>query len=140
MKADVKIKICSTVEELNEKGLVESSDRTDATHSADLATRDGIVRIEYTEKTESGDLKTVLTARDERVTLIRHGAIESEFLFEVGLTHKSIYRMPPYAFDTEVRAVKITNDLNKRGTLSLLYYMTLGGAEKRIKMTLSVIE
>ena len=139
MKKEIKIKLVSTVEELTDAGLVDSSDRTEAVHLATLAERDGIVRIEYSESTEGGPLTTVITARGERVTLIRHGVIESDFSFEVGIVHKSLYKMPPYAFDAQINPIRVKNALIDGGELTLVYEMTLGGAKKRVKMALTVI-
>lgn len=140
MKKDVKIKLTSFVEELSPEGLVESSERTDNIYSATLALRDGIARIEYSERTDGGPLTTVITARGERITLIRHGAIESELVFERNTTHRSIYSMPPYSFDMTVSTMLVKNNIVENKTLHFVYKMTLGGADKRVTMTLTVTE
>ena len=69
----------------------------------------------------------------------REGGVEYEFIFREGETTSSLYSVPPYSFDTEIYTGKIRSSLTEEGgEISLLYYMTIGGAKKRTRMKIKV--
>ena len=61
--------------------------------------------------------------------------LESSFLFEEGAVHTSLYKVPPYTFDAEIRTRKIRSALSEQGgTLELIYNMKIGGAVRATRM------
>jgi uncharacterized beta-barrel protein YwiB (DUF1934 family) len=95
--------------------------------------------LTYSENGEGGRTVSDVTVDGERVTVRRHGSVESEMVFEVGTSHSSIYEVPPYRFDMKVSATKIRNTLALgSGGLDLFYKMELGGAEKKVRLRLFV--
>ena len=66
----------------------------------------------------------------------RRGASESSIRLKIGEKHTSVYKVPPYAFDMEVEAIRIRNDMSiKGGRLDLFYFMTLGGQRRKVRLT-----
>ena len=56
-------------------------------------------------------------------------------LFREGYTDKSLYQVPPYSFDAVIYTKKIRSTLTKDGgRVDIFYRMTLGGAEKNVRM------
>ena len=104
-----------------------------------MRSTDGGFFLTYSENGEGGKTVSDVTVEGERVTVRRHGAVESEMVFEVGKSHSSLYEIPPYRFDMTVRATKIRNTLALgSGGLDLFYNMELGGAEKKVRLRLFV--
>ena len=59
----------------------------------------------------------------------------SELCFVEGETHHSVYTIPPYSFDAEVKAKRVRVSVNENeGLIDLVYNMTVGGAEKAARM------
>lgn len=135
----VKIQIESTVEELDDAGLTESSERTESLATGDLEKIGNEIRISYSETEENITTKTLITHRESEVRVKREGGVEYEFIFREGETTSSLYSVPPYSFDTEIYTGKIRSSLTEEGgEISLLYYMTIGGAKKRTRMKIKV--
>ena len=135
----VKAVIESTVDELDGAGLCESSDKSDITTEALLDTKGSLVRLSYEENGESGAVSTEIIMNRDKVTVRRRGALESEFIFREGESHTSVYRVPPYSFDAQISTKRIRGTITENGgDMTLLYDMTVGGAEKRIKMRIRV--
>ena len=99
------------------------------------------MRLSYEEASEGGPIKSDVTVTAEHVRVRRTGAIESDFLFVEGETTKSLYKIPPYAFDAEITTKKIRNNLTRGGgKLTIIYDMNVGGAEKNVRMTITLAE
>lgn len=127
------------IEELGAGGLSESSERCSATPLAEIRMTEGGASISYSEQSEGGEIFSEVSLSSECIKVKRTGAIESEFIFSEGETTRSVYRMPPYAFDAEITTKKIRNELSPDGgAISILYYMKIGGAEKRVRMKIIV--
>lgn len=96
-------------------------------------------RISYKITGEDGNkTETAIELFDGAVRLLRHGAIESNMLFEVGVEHRSLYKIPPFSFDLTVNTSRIENSFSSLGgTLTLEYSMTVGGAERKCSMTVT---
>ncbi len=102
---------------------------------------DGSVIISYDELTESGTAHCRIILAADKVTVKRHGAIESTLVFREGRSHSSVYSLGGFAFDMTVRTKKIKNELNSRGgRLALHYGMTVGGADKEVRFSVRVEE
>lgn len=131
---NVKVKISSVIENLLPSGLCDGEcERTGNEAAGTLDKRGGIYRISYSETGEGGEVFSEITVNSDSVRVVRRGAIVSDILFKENFSHKSLYTVPPYAFDMEVSTSKIRRG---EGRLDIFYKMTLGGQDKRVKMTL----
>lgn len=135
------LKIESVIEELDDAGLASDSERTSATYDATVTEWGGATTISYAEVSEGGRADSLITLKDEGITVRRTGAIECELVFVEGERTRSLYKVPPYAFDAEIFTKKIRKN-DARGTLdvTILYEMTVGGARKRTRMHLTLGE
>ena len=137
----VKIEIDSIVEDMDDAGLVESSDKTHTVATGTMTVSDGTFSLSYSEKNEGVTTKSQITVKDSEVSVKRSGGVEYDFRFVEGETTASLYSVPPYSFDTEIFTRKIRKDFSDcKGKLSLIYDMTIGGAKKKTRMTISVSE
>lgn len=122
-------------------GVSEGFERCETEYTATIAERGGLLRLSYEETSEGGPIKSDITLTDTHVRVRRTGAIESDFMFVEGETTKSLYKIPPYAFDAEITTKKIRNNLTRGGgKLTIIYDMNVGGAEKCVRMTVTVAE
>lgn len=136
MLKKVKLKIESVIDNLTPEGLAEGDPEKSLSECfGSLRITDGRIGVTYTEKSDGGDIHTMIACYDGQVDVIRTGAIESNLCFIEGEIHKSIYSIPPYKFDATVEAKRIRIAITeKEGTIDLLYNMTIGGAEKTARM------
>ena len=135
----VKALIESTVQELDGAGICESSDKSSITTEAFLDTKGSLVRLSYEENGENGATSTEIIVNGDKVIVRRKGALESEFVFREGESHTSVYRIVPYSFDARIQTKRIRGTITADGgEMTLLYDMTVGGADKRIKMKIRV--
>ncbi|MBR2466040.1 MAG: DUF1934 domain-containing protein [Clostridia bacterium] len=102
-------------------------------------TRDeGVLRLSYKSEDGGTRTETLIEPFGSVIRLQRRGAIESEMLFEVGVTHASLYKIPPFSFDAEVLAKRTECSLSPfGGTLTLEYFLKIGGAEKDCLMKIT---
>ena len=136
---EVKIYIESTVEEIDDAGLTESSEKTESSAIGKIEGVDGEIRISYSETEEGVTTNTLVRASDDEVTVRRDGGVEYEFLFKEGAKTTSVYCVPPYSFDSEIYTRKIRSSITEEeGEISLFYDMTIGGAKKRVRMKIKV--
>ncbi len=136
MLKKVKLKIESVIDNLGPSGLPEGdAERSVSECLGSLRIADGRISLTYTEKSEGGDVRSEIICLDGQVSVIRSGAIESELCFIEGETHHSVYSIPPFKFDAQVRAKRVRVEVSeKEGQIDLLYNMTVGGAEKAARM------
>lgn len=136
-----KIKISSIIENLDPSGLVEGeAEKNESEYDGYFKYSDGEVAITYSESGESGEVSSEITYADGVAVVKRHGAIESELRFELGVPHSSVYSIPPYKFDATVTTRKIRAELDERGgRLELYYNMKIGGAEKSARMKIWIL-
>ena len=134
------IKICSTIDNLDECGLVESSEKNEQSFPAESTEwADGHTTISYREVDGENAADALITVTPDTVTVKREGAISSEFIFRVGFTQKTLYSIPPFSFDAEIAAKKIRGQINGgEGELTIIYDMTVGGAKKSIRMKITL--
>lgn len=122
-------------------GVAEGFERCENKYTALLGERDGTMLISYSEQSEGGRIKSDIIVTGEHVRVRRSGAIESDFLFIEGGRTRSLYKIPPYSFDAEINTKKIRNNLTRLGgKLTIIYDMTVGGAEKNVRMTITLEE
>ena len=138
---NIKIEIDSVVEDLDDSGLVDNSDKTHSTAEGSLSYENGAILLSYTETSEGVTTKSDIIIKDSEVSVKRSGGVEYDFLFVEGELTKSIYSVPPYSFDTEIYTRRIRKDFTaSAGKLSLIYDMTIGGAKKKTRMNIYVSE
>ena len=132
MISRVKIKIQSIIDNLDATGLADGeSEKAESLFDGVYRyTGDG-AHITYKENTDGGSCDSEILVFSDGVTVRRRGAIISELYFKDGETHASIYQIPPYSFDAEVTAKRVTVELEPvGGRINLVYNMKIGGAEK----------
>ena len=132
MISRVNIKIESIIDNLDDSGLADSESEKNITTVDGIYHYDGSgARISYKEESEGGRSESEILVFSDGVKVSRHGAIESVLFFKEGETHSSIYQIPPYRFEAEVRARRVTIELDPTGgRINLVYNMKIGGAEK----------
>ncbi len=134
-----KIKVSSVIDTLALSGLPEGDpERTETHPEASVECSGGEYKIVYTEPTEGGEVRTEIKIKEGNVTVRRTGAIRSEMHFAEGVSHKSLYSIPPYSFDAEIYTVKVRDRLESDGRLDILYRMEIGGESRRVRMTVQL--
>ena len=138
---EARIIIDSTVEDLDDAGLTESSDKTHAEALGAVMESDGDITVSYSQTEEGVTSHSVITVSADGVKVERHGDAEYSFSFKQGESTSSLYSIPPYSFDTEIFTRRIRSSLTQGGgDLTLIYDMTIGGAKKKTTMKIKVIE
>lgn len=133
------IKIASTIDDLDDNGLIESTEKNDEAYEASLTEWGDAITIAYHEKGEDKEVDTLITIKGDEVTVKRDGSISSEFVFKEKYTHKAVYSIPPFSFDAEIFTRKIRGGLTfSGGELTIIYDMTVGGAKKSVRMKISL--
>ena len=132
----VKIKIESTIENLDSAGLVDGdAERSVSEVSGTYRYGEGEAFLNFNEESEGGRVHTEITCLGGSVTVRRDGAIDSYMRFSEGENHRSIYTIAPYQFESTVTAKRVRLELSADGgTIDLLYNMKIGGAEKNARM------
>ena len=134
-----KIVVESVIEDLDSAGRSDSAEKCRKEYDAFLKISDTDLVLASCDVDEGGRTVTDITVGAECITVSRRGGIESDFRFAEGLAEHSVYKMPPYEFDAEIRTVKIRNNLTRAGgSLSIFYDMTIGGAKRRVRMHVCV--
>ena len=130
----------SVIENLTPSGLVDGEpEKTETRPQGFFKVSEDEFNISYREETEGGPVFCDITVRADGVTVKRRGAVESDMFFSEGQTHKSLYSVPPYAFDAEIFTKKIRNTLGAGGgRLDIFYRMRIGGADKNVRMKIEV--
>ena len=138
-KVDLKIK--SYIDNIDEAG---NADReiSECLHKAAMKISCGELSLSYREATEGGSVfSDILIHESGAVTVRRTGAIDSTLHFDEKEEFNTVYSLPPYKFDMNVKTKSIKNTLSALGgSLEISYKMTVGGATKRVLMQISVSE
>lgn len=136
-----KFRISSVIESLSPTGLVEGDpERTEITPDGFLKISDSETVIMYSEQTESGKVVSDIIITENSVTVKRRGAVVSDMVFIEGESHKSLYEVPPYSFDTEIFTKKIRNNMTRDGVrIDIFYSMKMGGADRAVKMKIETL-
>ncbi len=136
---NAKITLKSIIDNLSDTGL--PSDEREVAESTAIGTLTASDRgavLSFSEESEGGQIRTKIEIIDGRVRVCRHGAIESDLLFSVGVAHTSVYGAPPYTFDMRIFTRKMRGEIGERGgSLDIFYDMEIGGAKKSVKMTVA---
>ncbi len=139
---EVKIKIESTIDNLDEAGLPDGDSEKNLTEAEGFFRySENGATLTYSESGEGGRAETEITVENGGVRVRRSGAIESDMYFKEGETSSSLYSVPPYKFDMSVFAKRVRVDLTKSGgRIDLLYNMRIGGAEKSARMKIWILQ
>ena len=138
----VKVKIESTIENLDPAGLVDGdAEKTLTEANGTYRYSEGEAFLNFNEESEGGKIRTEITCLGNSVTVRRDGAIESRMHFAEGESHRSLYIIPPYQFESTVTAKRVRVNLNADGgEIDLLYAMTIGGAGKNARMKIWILQ
>ncbi|MBQ8688976.1 MAG: DUF1934 domain-containing protein [Clostridia bacterium] len=135
----IKITVESFIDDI-EGDTVVSSERYSSSLTAILKVTDNTLSLMYTESDDNGKTDTALTVSGEKITVCRSGALCSEFVFTEGEWTSSLYKAGEYSFDARIFTRKIRNNFTRTGgKLSILYDMTVGGADKRVRMKITSV-
>ena len=136
-----RFKISSVIENLTPEGLVEGeAEKTEITIDGFLKIVDEGFEISYVELTEGGRVASDIKITENTVDVKRRGAVDSDMYFETGVTHKSLYTVTPYSFDSEITTKKIRNNMTRDGgRIDIFYNMKIGGAGKSVRMRIQTL-
>ena len=138
-KKKVKLAISSYIRNID-GGAREVPEVSDTQLQGELGERDGCVFLSYREETESGAVYCDIKAAEDKVTVLRRGAIESTMVFERGREFKTLYKLPPYSFDMEIETLEIKQQREACSfKLTLRYKMKIGGQEKFCRMKIEAV-
>lgn len=133
------IKITSIVEELDSAGLATSDERSEECAPCTVEKTGDTLSVSFTEVSEGGQASATVTLLDGCLTVHRCGAIESTLTFREGESYKTLYKIPPYAFDMTVTTKRLAVNMTEEGgEVSVLYLMSIGGADKRVRMRITL--
>ena len=137
---EVDVKVVSVIDNLDSAGLADGeSERTESSAVGYIHIFDGEQLLTYAEEQQGQKTVTEIKIKDGSVRVIRRGAIESDMFFDEGSAHKSLYTLAPYKFDAEVRTKKIRGGFDADGgKLTLIYDMSIGGADKSVRMSIEI--
>lgn len=140
MFKEVRIVITSEITPIDQSGIPDGElEKTETNVGAFMKAEDGLITISYLEENEGARVNTDVEINKDSVTVKRRGAIESEFLFKHGECHRSLYTVPPYKFDTEIKTKKIRNEITENGgVITVFYDMSIGNDNRRVKMRIEV--
>ncbi len=134
--ADKKFRIYSVIENLTDSGLCEGeAEKTEITPVGSISADGEEIKIEYSEDTEGGRVDSEIIIAPTLIKVIRRGAVVSEMHFAEGLSHRSLYGVPPYSFDTEVYTRRVRGSMTVcGGRVDIFYTMKIGGQNKSVRM------
>ncbi len=128
-----------TVSQICTEGCDPEKIRADA-HGILRQTSDGYSLL-YTEQTEGGTVSCALSFSEKQATLTRTGALDSSLHFEVGCTHKSVYRVPPLALPHTVTTRALSVEPRTDGFFIRIEYVSrIADVSQTALLTLSVIK
>lgn len=143
MLKKVKLKICSYIDNLDDNGLLTAErEVSEQTYSGAMKISCGDTSLSYRESTEGGSVfSDILISESGAVTVRRTGAIDSTMYFNEKEEYNTVYTIPPYKFDMNIKTKKIRSTLTEAGgTLEIFYEMNIGTQEKKVKMKIEVSE
>lgn len=137
MLKKAKLNIYSDIENLDSYGLPEGeAESTKESFTSSFLRQGNEFRMSYSTETEGGALFCdIRVAESGEVTVARRGAIESVLLFEKDGEFNTVYTIPPYKFDMQIKTLRLCASLSDvGGKIDILYLMTVGGAQRRCRM------
>lgn len=142
MLKKIKIYIESHIDNLDEYGKIDGeSEINKSSYTGTLRSAGSEISLAYKEIDENGTVNCSITLSDATVTVRRNGVVVSTMVFDENEIYKTLYTVPPYQFDVEIKTKKIESSLTERGgTLLIVYDMNIGGAEKSAQMKITASE
>ena len=143
MLKKVNLNIKSYIDNLDDSASsVDNREVSEASHSGAMKLAAGELSLSYRENTEGGSVfSDILIHESGAVTVRRTGAIDSTLHFDTAEEFNTVYSLPPYKFDMNVKTERISNTLSIfGGSLEIEYLMTVGGAKKHVNMIIDVSE
>ncbi len=142
MLKKIKLNIESHIDNLDDYGRLDTeSESTNSSYTATMRISDGEIILAYKESDENGTVSCTVSLSGSTVSVRRNGAIVSTLVFDESQVYKTVYLVPPYKFDMEVKTLKLTSSLSEHGgDIDILYDMTVGGARKRARMKITACE
>ena len=142
MLKKIKLDIKSIIVDLDSCGLA------DGEPEINRSTLAGIMRIaadetvlSYKDKDENGSVSCSITVRENTVTVRREGAIASVMVFNTDEPFRTVYSVPPYKFDMEIKTKRLIADLSDSGgKIDILYVIDVGGTKREAKMSITASE
>lgn len=136
----VKLNISSVIENLDSSGLVCGDAERDLIKTAgDFFFSPDESKISYTEEREGARVECDILVNDSEISVERRGSIECLMRFSVGKSYKTLYKVSPFTFDMTTELIRRNACLSENGgTLTILYKMNVGGADKKVKMTITL--
>lgn len=133
---EAKIKIESRIENLDEAGMsIGDVERAVTECEGFYYVCPPDFKITYTERGEGGEVSCEIVRSGDSLTVKRQGAIESTLVFRKGEEYSGIYSVVPYKFDITVSTRRLDVSLDDMGgSIDLLYNMSIGGADKAVRM------
>ena len=130
------VKVTSEIRNLPDAGEPETASSVCA---ATYRETDGGFCLSYVEHADGGDVATEVCLAGDTVTVDRKGAVVCRMVFAEGKTETSLYEIPPYRFDMSLRTrrIRFTKSAG-RIRLDLYYDMTVGGADKDVRLSMDV--
>ena len=133
------IGIESLIEELDDSGMATDSEKSKTECECTVTEWGEALTVSYVEKNDGGEAKSLISVKPDEITVTRTGAIESTFVFREGECTKTLYKVPPYAFDAEIKTKRIRRNVSDgSGEITIFYEMSLGGAKKRVRMKIGL--
>ncbi len=133
---EVKLSVSSEITNLSPSGAPEGeAEFSKEEASGFLHFSDNEIMLSYITSGDGGEVETDIVISGRKIRVVRRGAVSSDFLFEEGEMHKSLYSVGKYSFEASVAARKIRCSVTEFGGRADLYYhMNIGGADKDVKM------
>ncbi|MBO7304186.1 MAG: DUF1934 domain-containing protein [Clostridia bacterium] len=138
---EVRLTVASVIDNLTPSGLSDGDpERTEVSVCGKMLASPDAITLKYREQEEGSEVNTEIVIYPAAVKVMRSGSIESEMYFEEGIVHTSLYRVPPYSFDAEIKTRKIRSSMTVNGgQLDIYYSMKIGGADKSVKMSVRAV-
>lgn len=134
---DVDIKISSVIENLDECGLTEDTERDGVTARGVFEYRATGCVLEYDEERDGSKVHSALTVTGGKVTLKKTGDINCAFTFISGEETSAIYSTGAFSFDVKITTKRFNYDATPDAcAIRLIYSMNIGGQEKKVNLAL----
>ncbi len=116
---------------------VGGEDTIRASYSGLLRRQGNTLLLSYTEEDGGAKTSTLLTLDEGRITLTRRGAVEFSAVYELGLTHSSLYKTAGLSFPaiTETESLTLLHGAAYPAA-EWVYSLTLGGEKRRFTLSL----
>ena len=107
----------------------DNSDKIEFLTKGSFYEKDGKYYLKYEEKNEQDSVTTTLKIEDNKVTIIRYGATNTQMIVEKGKKHLNYYETPHGAFTIGVYSDKVDININeKKGNIKLNYDIEFNNA------------